>query len=268
MLVEVDDWVFLGVLVAKVADDGLHVGPVEELHHLGDAHLVEVDAWPAGFAAASAHPQEGFHQLPEERVRPHVGGEIVGGAPRGVGDAGREQAVGDGLRVHVGEAGLVQVVDERGLERLHELVEPPGLGLDGERGPDAVADRAGQVGQAFGELLRGGDDLAVAQCEGSAPALPPGVGVAVVVGPGEVLGQLAGYLVEVERRIEVVPSEHLEGGQVIAVPGLREVGKGDVALLALAVVGHEEQVIGGPGLALGLVGRGASLEHHLAEYAA
>ena len=31
MLVEVNDRVFLGVLVAKVADDGLHVGLVDEL---------------------------------------------------------------------------------------------------------------------------------------------------------------------------------------------------------------------------------------------
>ena len=74
--------------------------------------------------------------------------------------------------------------------------------------------------------------------------------------------------VEVKRRVEVVPSEHLEGGQVVAVPGLREVGKGDAALVALAVVGDEEQVVGGPGLALGLVGRGALLECHLAENAA
>ena len=114
MFVEVDDRVFLGVAVAEVADDGLHVGPVEELQDLGDAQLVEVDARPAGLAAASAHAQEDLHQLPEERVRPHVGGEVVGGAPPGVGDARREQAIGNGLGVHVGEAGLVQVVDERG----------------------------------------------------------------------------------------------------------------------------------------------------------
>ena len=179
-----------------------------------------------------------------------MGGEVVGRAPRGVGNAGREQAVGDGLGVHVGEAGLVQVVDERGLERLHELGELAGLGLDGERRPNAVADGAGQLGQALGELLRGADDLAVAQCEGRAPALAPGVGVVLVVGPSEVIAQLSGDGVEVERRVEVVPSEHLEGRQVVAVLGLREVGEGDPAFLALAVVGDEEQVVGGPGLAL------------------
>ena len=197
-----------------------------------------------------------------------MGGEVVGGAPRGIGDAGREQAVGDGLGVHVGEAGLVQVVDERGLERLHELGEWPGLGLDGQRRPGAVADRAGQLSQALGELFRGGDDLAVAQLEGGAPALAPSVGVVLVVGPSKVVGQLVGDSVEVERRVEVVPSEHLQGRHVVAVLGLREVGEGDSALLAVAVVGHEEQVVGGPGLALGLVGRGALLEGHLAEDAA
>ena len=268
VLVEVDDRVFLGVPVAEVADDGRHVGLVEELHDFGDAQLVEVDARAAGFAAASAHAQEGLHQLPEERVRPHVGGEVVGGAPRGVGDAGREQAVGDGLSVHVGEAGLVQVVDERGPERLHELGERPGLGLDGHCRPDAVTDRAGKLGQALGELLRGGYDLAVAQFEGGAPVLAPSVGVVLVVGPGEVVGQLLCDSVEVERRIEVVPSKHLEGGQVVAVLGLREVREGDPAFLALAVVRDEEQVVGGPGLALGPVGRGALLERHLAEDAA
>ena len=159
-------------------------------------------------------------------------------------------------------------MDERGPERLHELGERPGLGLDGQRRPGAVADRAGQPGQALGELFRGGDDLAVAQLEGGAPALAPGVWVVLVVGPSKVVGQLVGDGVEVERRVEVIPSEHLEGRQVMAVPGLGEVSEGDPAFLALAVVGHEEQVVGGPSLALGLVGRGALLEGHLAEDAA
>ena len=159
-------------------------------------------------------------------------------------------------------------MDERSLERLHELDERPGLGLDGQHRPDAVPDRAGQLGEALGELLRGGYDLAVAQCEGRAPALAPGLGVVLVVGPGEVVGQLVGDVIEVERRVEVVPTEHLECGQVVADPGPREVREGDPALLALAVVGDEEQVVGGPGLALGVVGRGALFERHLAEDAA
>ena len=97
----------------------------------------------------------------------------------------------------------------------------------------------------------------MAQLEGGAPALAPSVVVALVVGPGEVVGQLASDGVEVERRVQVVPAEHLECGQVVAVLGLREVREGDPAFRAIAVVGHEEQVVGGPGLALGPVGRGA-----------
>ena len=100
--------------------------------------------------------------------------------------------------VHVGKAGSVQVVDEGGLEHLHKFGERSGLSFDGERRPDAVADRAGQFGQLSGELLRGGNDLTVAQLEGAAPALAPSVVVVVVVGPGEVCGQLADYGVEVK----------------------------------------------------------------------
>ena len=40
--VEVDDRVFLRVAVTEVADDGLHVGVVEQLHDLAHAEFVEV----------------------------------------------------------------------------------------------------------------------------------------------------------------------------------------------------------------------------------
>ena len=39
--------------------------------------------------------------------------------------------LGDGLRLHVGEAVGVEVVDQRRLERIHRLGERPLLGLDG-----------------------------------------------------------------------------------------------------------------------------------------
>jgi hypothetical protein len=69
----------------------------------------------------------------------------------------------------------------------------------------------------------------------------------------------------VKRRVEVVPTQHLKGGKVCAVRRLRKMGKADAALVALAVVGDEEQVVRGPGLPLRLVGRGALLERHLAQ---
>src|SRR3989304_3264345 len=55
-----------------------------------------------------------------EGVGGRVGGEVVGRLLGRVGDARREQAVSDGLRVHVGEAVGVEVVDQRLLERLHQ----------------------------------------------------------------------------------------------------------------------------------------------------
>ena len=57
----------------------------------------------------------------------------------------------------------------------------------------------------------------VAQGEGCTPARAPGFGVVLVLRPGEVLGQLAGHGVEVKRGVEVIPAEHLEGRQIVAV---------------------------------------------------
>ena len=264
-----DDRVFLRVPVAEVADDGLHVGVVEQLHDLADAQLVEVDARPARLAAPPADLEEGLHQLAQERVGAHVGGEVVGRLLVRVGDARREQAVGDGLRVHVGEAVGVEVVDQRLLERLHQLGERARLGLDGERGLDAVADGARQLGQPDRELLRGGDDLAVAQGEGRAPALAPRLDVGVVVGPGELLASAPRRRRRGAARVSRLsqPST-LRVGRSWPSCGLREVGEADLALVALAVVGDEEQVVRRPGGALGAVGGGALLERHPAQDAA
>ena len=91
--------------------------------------------------------------------------------------------------------------------------------------------------------LRGGDDLAMAQREGSTPSLAPGVDVGLVVWPREMLCQFSGDVVEVQGCIEVVPAEHLQRRQVVSVRGLGEVGEADLALVALAVVRDEEQVV-------------------------
>ena len=56
----------------------------------------------------------------------------------------------------------------------------------------------------------------------------------------------------------------LSVGRSLPSCGLREVGEADLALVALAVVGDEEQVVRGPGRALGAVGGGALLQRHLA----
>src|SRR6185369_876822 len=68
-----------------------------------------------------------------------------------------------------------------------------------------------------------------------------------------------------KRSVEVVPAEYLESRQVVAVLRPREVGEADLPLVPLAVVGDEEQVVRGPGGALGAVGGGTLLERHLAQ---
>ena len=86
---------------------------------LGGAQLVEVDTRPACLPAPSADLEEGLHQLAQEGVRAHVGSEVVSRLLVRVSDTRREQAVGDGLRVHVGEPVGVEVVNQRRLECLH-----------------------------------------------------------------------------------------------------------------------------------------------------
>jgi hypothetical protein len=150
---------------------------------------------PPRLAASPADLEEGLHQLPEERVRPHVGREVVGGPAPRVRDAGRQQPVGDGLRIHVGKAVCIKVADEHRLERLHELGQRAALALDGERRLDAVSDRPRELRKADRELARSPDDLAIAEREGRPPALPPGRLVLRVLGPSEIPGQLLGHVV-------------------------------------------------------------------------
>ena len=57
-----------------------------------------------------------------------------------------------------------------------------------------------------------------------------------------------------QRRVEVIPAEHLERRQILSGLGLREMGEADLPLIALAVVRDEEQVVYGPGGTLGAIG--------------
>ena len=109
--------------------------------------------------------------------------QVVRCLPLRVRDAGREQPVGDRLGVHVGEPVGVEVVDERLPERLHQLASP-GRPRSRSSSTRLIRSRmrAGQLGEPLGELLRGRDDLAVAQLEGRAPPLAPCLVVALVLG--------------------------------------------------------------------------------------
>ena len=102
-----------------------------------------------------------------------------------------------------------------------------------------------------------------------APALAPGLDVVVVVGPGELARvsswRRASRCSAVSRLSQ--PST-LRVGRSCRPAVFGEVGEADLALVALAVVGDEEQVVRGPGRPLGAVGRGALLERQLAQDAA
>ena len=264
VLVKVDDRVFLRVPVAEIAEYGLHVRVVQELDYLGGAQLVEVDACGARFRVSS-RAEEGFHQVAQEGVGAHVRREAVGRLAVRVGDARREQAVRNGLGVHVRESVRVQVVQKRGLECLHESGKRAGRRLDLQNRFRAVADRAGQLRQTHGQRLGRGDHLPVAEPERPAPLLAPDLGIVLVIGPGEVVGQLPGHVVQVKRRVEVVPAQDLQSRQVACRLRLGEMGERDPPLVALAVVRDEEQVVRGPARALGVVRRRAFRDRYASE---
>ena len=160
-LVEVDYRIFARVAVAEVTHHRFHVCGVDQLHHLGGAELVEVD--PASLATLPpADLHEGVQQRAQKRAGMHVAGEVVRRLAPRIGYTGREQAVGDGLGVHVGEVVGAQVVQQCLPERLHQLGDRPSCRLDGEHGAHLTADGAGQGGQTHRQGARRRDHFAVA----------------------------------------------------------------------------------------------------------
>ena len=73
-------------------------------------------------------------------------------------------------------------------------------------------------------------------------------------------------MVEVERRVEVIPTEDFERRQVGLLSILGEVSQTDPALLAFTVVGNEKQIVSLPSGTFCTVSRGPLLHHHPAEY--
>jgi hypothetical protein len=114
-----DDRILVRIPIAEVANDRLHVRVVEQVHDLGH---IQID--------------RRSHQLAKERGRAHMRREIPLRLPMWIDDPRRQQAVGDGLRVHVGL-----------------------LGLERERGCDSVADDPGTPRQPDRQLLRRRDNL-------------------------------------------------------------------------------------------------------------
>jgi hypothetical protein len=110
----VDDRIFLWVFVAEVPDEQPSiVGVVEQFDDLL-RQPSSSKSMPAPPALPRRPPTLRKVSISSRRKGSCAcGGEVVGRLPCAVGDARREQAVGDGLRVHVGEAVGVEVVDQR-----------------------------------------------------------------------------------------------------------------------------------------------------------
>jgi hypothetical protein len=213
---------------------------------------------------------EGLHQLPQERVgdRDHVRHVFRHHRVTGARDPRGEEAVGDRLRVHVGEVVVGQVVDQRFLKGLHQLAQRAAFGFYFERGIDAAADGAGEVCQCDRQLPGRANGFQVPQREGFAPAVAPDDGVNVRVRPAQFGRKLMLDEGEFEVAVVAVPAEHLEGRQVAPLGAFREVSEGDLPLFPLTVGGDEQQVVQVPRRALRCGAGGALLDDELAEDAA
>ena len=273
VLVEVDDGIVATGLVAEVAQDGGKVSflTAQEFHHVLDAEFVEVDA-----ALAPARMEEGLEHLLEEGIgdRHHVGDVAgdEGGAFAALGhfragDGRGEQAVSDGLGVGVGKSFLGEVVDEVELEGGVEFPQRSIVRLAVDQGLGGIADAFGQHRHGLGQHVGGIDDMADAMAEDAGPAGAPVIERFLGIRPVELFAQGGGEVVDLERGVAAVPAEHAEGGHVALL--LMEVGEGDFATIVFrAEGGDEEQVLGVPGRAVGLVGRGAFLHHEVRKDAA
>jgi len=174
----------------------------------------------------------------------------------GAGDSGGEQAVGDGLRVGVGEVRFAQVVDQGGLEGFVQAAQRAVFGFVGHQCGRRVADAARQERQPVGQRVGGADDVAQAVAEGARPLLAPGVGVVGIGGPAQLGLQGGGDVFQLERGVGAVPAQDAQRGQCARF--LVEVGEGDLALaegrsarIGGAEGGDKEQVFQSPD---GLVG--------------
>lgn len=125
----------------------------------------------------------------------------------------------------------------------------------GDDGGGGIPDLAGEVGKGVGKIAGGLDDVTEAVAEGSAPLLAPGVLIGGVFRPMQAVFQDFGDVFGLERCVRAVPAEHAQDGEFRRIGILVEVGEGDLAVVAFAEGGDEEDVCGIPALAVGRVGR-------------
>ncbi len=146
-LVEVDHWILLPRPPAEVAQDLCHVRPGQQVcqvvHQPGNA---VVQSRPSDLIEEPAQKGIGLGQVPGRLLT----GEILPGRDA---DAGSEEAVGDGLSVHVGELGRGEEGDQRLSEGFQLGVQHTLFALLLEGLLDEIAGHAGQSRHALGQLL-------------------------------------------------------------------------------------------------------------------
>ena len=153
-------------------------------------------------------------------------------------------------------------MDEVELEGGVEFPQWSMVGLAVDQGLGGIADAFGQHRHGLGQHVGGVDDMAEAMAEDAGPAGAPMVERFLGIRPVELFAQRGGEVVDLERGVATVPAEHAEGGHVAFL--LMEVGERDFPAIVLRTEGgDEEQVLGVPRRAVGLIGRGASLHHEV-----
>ena len=158
-------------------------------------------------------------------------------------------------------------MDEVELEGGVEFPQWSIVGLTVDQGLGGIADAFGQHRHGLGQHVGGVDDMADAVAEDAGPAGAPVIERFLGIRPVELFAQRGGEAVDLERGIAAVPAEHAERGHVALF--LMEVGERDFATIVFSPEGgDEEQVLGVPGRAVGLVGRGAFLHHEVGKDAA
>ena len=265
---EVHHRVFLAIAVAEVLHHCLKVGAIQQLDHIADAELIEVESGLPRLAFTPTEAEERFHQFPQERAGVEIGDEVIGRLLAGIDHACGEQAVGDGLCVGIGELIFIKIMDERFLERFHQAGQRSVRGLDGQPVLNLLPDVACQFGEFKRKLLCRLDYLAVPQRECRAPSPAPLFGIPVIRGPGKFLLERARHLNQMERRVLFVPAEDFQYGEILRILGRSEVGQSNLAFLPFAVVGDEQKIIRSPCRVFGAVAGGFVLKSDLPENAA
>ena len=140
---------------------------------------------------------------------------------------GGEQAVGDGLRKHVGKAVGGQVGNQVFFEGFVQLCQVAFGAFQRQHGVGSATDAFGQLGQRQRQGFAVVDRLAVAQGEGTGPLFAPRCLVGSTCGvqrPAQFAFEGLRHIAQFQAGVRFVPTQHAQGGQVAQVRFVGEVG--------------------------------------------